>query len=563
MGTIAQEYLGSKFTYADTFKMFNDYKKAFLHLEGVSGGSITISSPSTVASVNAFYGAMDANKPVNMVGPGFLHTYTRKYTEEMGSSTVAVFDTFLSSELIQKLHDAHVKNVLIFSASDYMPPQAKEIAMANGLIPKESFLDLYIREHQHFPMGMQFLCISEFAETGAHLPDAGPFPYEEDRIAARFLTGATTSQVPKTVNLYEDGFTKMALIYDNMWFDFMPGDRQTVFIPLFYATGAIHGVHAGLFSGMTLLYKPKYDRFAFASDLLDTRPKMVLVAPSHVATLESAKLPDNALSFLKYIFIGGEAIMPAQMEKFRKTAARLGIQYILNGYGMTETGSMSALSDKTPASLDDVGVRPVPGVSYRIVDPQSGCLLPKNHRGILQKKTPCATAGYMDAGETAQLFTADGWINTGDVAECFDNGSYRIYGRGTDSFENQGKHYPMYDIEEQVLRHPAISEAEVIKFAIHGEEYPAIIMAVREGYGNQLYEIGCAVSSLDVAGMEYLIGMKFVDKFATNPVTGKRDYLSLPLNREGYFTIQAGQAYAVDIGGGKRKISKDEIRIMQ
>jgi acyl-coenzyme A synthetase/AMP-(fatty) acid ligase len=111
----------------------------------------------------------------------------------------------------------------------------------------------------------------------------------------------------------------MARIYDELWFDFNPGDRQTVFIPLFYATGAVHGVHAGLMDGMTLIYKPKYDRFAFAKDLVETKAKIALVAPSHVATLEESGLQDNALSQLKYIFIGGEAIMPAAMEKFRKT----------------------------------------------------------------------------------------------------------------------------------------------------------------------------------------------------------------------------------------------------
>ena len=142
-----------------------------------------------------------------------------------------------------------------------------------------------------------------------------------------------------------------------------------------------------------LIYKPKYDRFAFAKDLLETKAKIALVAPSPVATLEESGLEDNALNHLKYIFIGGEAIMPAAMEKFRKTGDRLGIQYILNGYGMTETGSMSGISDKESKG-EDVTVTPVPGVEYRIVDPVTREILPDNARGILEKKSPCATLGY-------------------------------------------------------------------------------------------------------------------------------------------------------------------------
>ncbi|MBR2715187.1 MAG: hypothetical protein IKB73_03145, partial [Ruminococcus sp.] len=76
MKLCAGEYFGNKFTYAQTFKMFDDFKKAFIYVDGLNKDTITISTPSTIASVNAFYGALDANKVLNMTGPGFLHAYT-------------------------------------------------------------------------------------------------------------------------------------------------------------------------------------------------------------------------------------------------------------------------------------------------------------------------------------------------------------------------------------------------------------------------------------------------------------------------------------------------------
>ena len=57
MKGIAGEYFGNKFTYSQTFKMFEDYKKAFIAIDGLNEDTITISAPSTIASVNAFYGA--------------------------------------------------------------------------------------------------------------------------------------------------------------------------------------------------------------------------------------------------------------------------------------------------------------------------------------------------------------------------------------------------------------------------------------------------------------------------------------------------------------------------
>ena len=314
---------------------------------------------------------------------------------------------------------------------------------------------------------------------------------------------------------------------------------------------------------MTLIYKPKYDRFAFAKDLLETKAKIALVAPSHVATLEESGLEDNALNHLKYIFIGGEAIMPAAMEKFRKTGNRLGIQYILNGYGMTETGSMSGISDKE-AKGDDVTVTPVPGVEYRIVDPVTREVLPDNTRGVLEKKSPCATLGYFEEEKNKNLFTEDGWINTGDVAIRYSNGKYRIFGRETDCFTNSGITYAMYDIEEQALKHPDVTEAEVVKFEVGGEEYPAMVVVLNSNATDKIAEITKELCDIDVAGMQHFIGVRFVDKFKTHPVTSKRDYLSLQDDKEGYFFVdKAGNAFTTNIGEGKIEIGSNDICIIK
>lgn len=532
--TIAGEYYGSKFNYDDTFKMFNDYKKAFLHLEGQNESAITISAPSTIASVNAFYGAIDANKIANMTGPGFLYTYTDKYTREINSRTVFILDMFLNDDFINRLHNAGVKNVIITSATDYMNPIVHFIGKKKGLIDDKDFLDEYIKIGHKLPMDMNFIRLSEFAKIGPKITEDVEFPYEENKIAAYFLTGATTSNLPKDVQLYADGFTKMSQTYDKMWFDFGRGDRNAIFIPLYYATGAIHGIHAGLFSGATNIYLPKYDKYTYGNDLAKSKAKIDLVAPSHLSTLENSTLKNNSLKN-KYTFIGGEAIMPAQMKKYRETGRRLGIKNVFNGYGMTETGSMLAMSSSTPTSDDDVTVYPIPGVKFRVVNPDTGEILPDNKRGVLEADAPCATAGYLDEEKNKKLFTKDGWIHTGDIAVKYSNGGYRIFGRDTDCFVNNGVKYYMFDIEEKVLEHPGVCEAEVIKFEVNGEEYPAIVIVINKGWEDKLDVILKDLSELDIPGIQYLVGTKFVDNFKTNPVTSKRDYLTLYEEKNGYY----------------------------
>lgn len=543
-------YFENKFSYDQTFKMIEEYKKAFLSLSGKEFETITISTPATISAVNAFYGAMDANKIVNSFGPGFLYAFTDKYIKDFESKTIFIYDGFLNENFINKLYDAGVKNVIVTSITDYMHPMVEFIGKKKGLIPKNDFLDEYIKSGKKLPQGMQFIRLSEFAKEGKKIKENIEFPYQEKQIAARFLTGATTSKIPKCVEIYADGFNNMGDIYDRTWFDFNPGDINTVFIPPFYATGMIHGIHAGLFSTLTNVYKPKYDRFAFGKDLLDSKARIALVAPSHVATLEESDLKDNSLNQLKYIFIGGEAILPSQMEKFRKTAKRLGIQYILNGYGMTETASMTGVSDKNSIGDDDVTIMPAPGVEFRIVDPKTHEILPDDVRGILEMKSPCVMAGYTDHELNKKIFTADGWVHTGDVAIRYSDGRYRVFGRDTDYFVNNNQQYAMFDIEEEVLKHPAVLEAEVIKFKLaDNNEYPAIVVVVKQEWKDRLSEVLKYISNIKLDGMKYLIGTRFIDKFKTNPITSKRDYLSLPLEKNGYYMydINIGQIFERDI----------------
>ncbi len=537
MQVIAGEYFGSKYTYAQTFKMIEDYKKAFINIDGLNEDAITVCAPSTIASVNAFYGAIDADKVVNLMPPGFLNVYTEKYTKGLGSKTVFIFDGFLSDALIDKLHAAGVKNVIVTSITDYMNPAVKLIAIQKGMISGKSFIDEYIKVHKAFPEGMRVLSVKEFVKIGTKDKKNYSFEYKPNKLTARFLTGATTSQFPKCVKISNDGMNNMALVYDKLWFDFEPGDRQTVFIPLFYATGAIHSIHAGFFDTMTLVYKPKYDRYAFGKDLMESKGKIALVAPSHVATLEESNLADNSLSHVKYVFIGGEAIMPAAMQKFRKTAKRLGIQYILNAYGMTETGSMSGMSLKNALDDSDVTVEPVPGVSYRIVDRKTGEILPDNTRGILQVKSPCAALGYLEKEKDKILFTEDGWINTGDVAIRYTNGRYRVFGRENDYFENNGKSYAMFDIEEKILELDEVAEAEVTKFSIDGEEYPAAVVVLKSEFKDEKEKVLKEIYNIEVDGIDHLYGVKFIENFKTNPVTSKRDYLSLANDMDGYYSV--------------------------
>ncbi|MBR2715346.1 MAG: hypothetical protein IKB73_03965, partial [Ruminococcus sp.] len=113
------------------------------------------------------------------------------------------------------------------------------------------------------------------------------------------------------------------------------------------------------------------------------------------------------------------------------------------------------------------------------------------------------------------------------------------------------------------LKHPDVAEAEVIKFEIDSEEYPAMVVVLNSNATNRIADITKELCSIDVAGMEHFIGVRYVDKFKTHPVTSKRDYLSLQNDKEGYFFVDKnGNAFMSNVGEKKREIRKDDMTVV-
>ena len=124
----------------------------------------------------------------------------------------------------------------------------------------------------------------------------------------------------------------------------------------------------------------------------------------------------------------------------------------------------------------------------------------------------------------------------------------------------------MFDIEEKVLEHPGVSEAEVIKFTLQNEEYPAIVIVLNKEWEDKKEEVLDYISNIEVDGIQCLIGTKFIDKFKTNPITSKRDYLVLTEDKTGYYKKlkQFDRYFQTDIDNDTYNcypITADEIEI--
>jgi acyl-CoA synthetase (AMP-forming)/AMP-acid ligase II len=162
---------------------------------------------------------------------------------------------------------------------------------------------------------------------------------------------------------------------------------------------------------------------------------------------------------------------------------------------MTETSpvaSICRITSTLDAELDDVGRadlrtsvgQPIVGVEARITQPGSTDALPWDGEtsGELQVRGPWIAAAYYHDDESASSFTADGWLDTGDVATIDRRGYVRLVDRTKDVIKSGGEWISSVHLENELMAHPDVAEAAVIGLA-HPRwgERPLACVVVRPG----------------------------------------------------------------------------------
>ena len=154
------------------------------------------------------------------------------------------------------------------------------------------------------------------------------------------------------------------------------------------------------------------------------------------------------LSSLRRAVVGG-APMP---ETLLETWEARGVE-IVQGYGLTEAApNVLCLPPEDAARKAGYAGKPYPFVDVRLAEADE-----------LQVRGPNVFAGYWrNADATAAAFTGDGWLRTGDVASCDDDGYYRIVGRLKDMYISGGENVYPAEVEAVLHEHPAVADAAVV-----------------------------------------------------------------------------------------------------
>jgi len=150
---------------------------------------------------------------------------------------------------------------------------------------------------------------------------------------------------------------------------------------------------------------------------------------------------------------------------------------LIQAMGCSEGGNV--FSNPLPPGENKIGSPGLPwGFETRIVD-REGFDVSPGQSGELLFRGPALTQGYYkQPEETAAILDSDGWLHTGDLAYCDDDGYFFIVGRSKELIIKGGVNIAPRQIDDVLESHPAVLEAAAVGVADHymGEDLVAFVV---------------------------------------------------------------------------------------
>lgn len=296
-------------------------------------------------------------------------------------------------------------------------------------------------------------------------------PRENDDLAAILYTSGTTGR-SKGAMLTHDNLASNSLSLVDYW-RFTDRDVLIHALPIYHTHGLFVATNVTLFARASMIFLPKLDPDLIIK--LMARATVLMGVPTfYTRLLQNPALSRDTTKHMR-LFISGSA--PLLADTHREWSARTG-HAVLERYGMTETNMNTSNpydGERVPGA---VGF-PLPGVSVRVTDPETGKELPREEIGMIEVKGPNVFRGYWRMPEkTKAEFRPDGFFITGDLGKIDAKGYVHILGRGKDLVISGGFNVYPKEIESEIDAMPGVVESAVIgvPHADFGEGVTAVLV---------------------------------------------------------------------------------------
>jgi len=264
-----------------------------------------------------------------------------------------------------------------------------------------------------------------------------------------------------------------------------PADRLWLTVPLFWSFGSANAWPAILTHGGCAVLQESFE----PGEALEWLERERCTVYYGMANMARAMLehPDRARRRLDAMRTGLTIGLP---EDVAMTMEAVGARQLCNVYGSTETYGNCAVTDADdplPVRLHTQG-RPLPGMTIRVVHPETRAPLPAGEVGELCVRGH-VTPGYHGAPEaTAAAFDGEGYFLTGDLGLLDGDGRVRFRGRLKEMIKTAGINVSPLEVEAVLLQHPAVKQAYVV--GVPDRERDEIVAAALELHAGAAADAG-------------------------------------------------------------------------
>ena len=282
-------------------------------------------------------------------------------------------------------------------------------------------------------------------------------PVDQDDVAMIMYTSGTTGH-PKGAalthaNIHWNSFNVLIDV------DLASDEVTLVNAPMFHVAALNQTVLPTLLKGATVVLMPRFDPEETLKLIARQRVTYLFGVPAIFrAIADSPGWPDADLSSVRTLICGGAPVP----EQVITTYQARGLTF-LQGYGLTESGP-SALFLRARESTAKVGSAGTPCffTDVRVVGSAGNDVAP-GVPGEVIVHGPHVMSGYWNRpAETEAVLSADGWLRTGDVAVSDEDGYLYIRDRIKDVIISGGENVYPAEVEDALLRHPAVTDCAVI-----------------------------------------------------------------------------------------------------
>ena len=402
----------------------------------------------------------------------------------IGAVTVPVNTRFKASELAFCLEQADCKALVLadrFMKIDFMSflreaEPAVDAALPGSELPLLQHVVVVGAEVPKAARGWAAFLAAGETVSDAAVRDAATRVKPDDPLLIQFTSGTTA--YPKGVVLTHDNMLRNAWAAGSR-IGVRADDRYFNCRPFFHVAGSTLSALMALVFGATLVTLPTFEAGAALS--LMSRERCTLISGND--TLFQLLMSHADFDRSKLSLRGGWAAAGA--ETMRKIVDVLGARAVCAAYGLSEASPNVVMSDhRDPVELRIAGLaQPHEGVAVRIADPATNAPLPPEAQGEIQVRGWNVMRGYYNNPEAnAKVFTADGWLRTGDLGSLTADNRLRMSGRLKDVFRVGGENVAPAEVEEVLLSHPAVATAQVIGVPdARLGEVPAAYVTLRAG----------------------------------------------------------------------------------